>query len=230
MFSNRNYSWKQSETRRNRRKKKKKTTCKNRKTLFHSLCACGPRSSTLSNRSLQDVAGFFGVFLKLKITDFTAASLKTKQCFFKCFFKPSKWGRKWKLQKKSVFYLRFPRTCSLILIIKHIVFHHFIGTFYPCTISTSDVLQQTFLLIRYRCLFAAVVWVFLHFCQTSRETPWANFKQRHVCTAWMKCQPSAEFAENGWLIFAWVSLSDRTGERLVALTCTLSSVTSISAV
>lgn len=157
MFSNRNYSWKQSETCRNRRKKKKKTTCKNRKTLFHSLCARGPRSSTLSNRSLQDVAGFFGVFLKPKITDFTAASLKTKQCFLSVFLSLQNEGGSENCKKKSVFYLRFPRTCSVILIIKHIVFHHFIGTFYPCTISTSDVLQQTFLLIRYRCLFAAVV-------------------------------------------------------------------------
>lgn len=54
-------------------KKKKQTCCKNRKTLFRSLCPRSPRSSTLSNRSLQEIAGFLGGFLKPKITDFTAA-------------------------------------------------------------------------------------------------------------------------------------------------------------
>lgn len=89
-------------------KKKKQTLCKNRKTLFHSLCPRSPRSSTLSNRSLQEIAGFLGGFLKPKITDFTAAVFCLKA------FLGYKMREEVKTAIKESLSLRFLHTSNLI--------------------------------------------------------------------------------------------------------------------
>lgn len=141
MFSKRNYSWRQGETRRNKKKRKSKHAVKTGKHFFTPFVLAPhvhQHSLTGLCRKSQD---FLGGFLKPKITDFTAAVFCLKA------FLGYKMREEVKTAIKESLSLRFLHTSNQIFLIKHIMFDHLIRTFYCCTIFTSDGLQQTFLLI-----------------------------------------------------------------------------------
>lgn len=140
MFSKRNYSWRQGETRRNRSKKRKSKHCVKTGKHFFTPFVLAPHvhqhSLTGLCRKSQD---FLGGFLKPKITDFTAAVF----CL-KAFLGYENERGSENCNKRKSLSLRFLHTSNLIFLIKHITFDHLIRTFYSYTIFTSDGLQQTF--------------------------------------------------------------------------------------